>query len=211
EEDRGPNDPEAAEDLKRLPPAVRRHAVGREPRHDGGDERWRERATPSRAEPRDGLRAGALALRQPDCENLREIGEAARLAGAEHEARHQQRGIAPGPTRGRGEEGPPDNDSGEDLARTDPVPEKTAGDLERGVRPVENQEDPAQLFGCEMKGVGNRWGGNRNAHPVDVRNDRERDGEYNHPISNVGGAFYARMRSWHHSHSVAHRRKWARR
>jgi len=178
-----PDAADRAEEIERPPPV---HPVDLE---QEDQQHGRERARPAGADPQQALGLRALGGGEPDRERPRDVREAARLAGAEEEADHDQGKVAPGPPGEGGEDGPPDDDSREDLPRAEAVAEPAARDLEDRVREGERGVDDPHLFGVEVELRLDLRARLRDADPIDIEDCRDRAGEGDDPVADVGRSF----------------------
>ena len=95
---------------------------------EGEDDEVRSKGTtPSRGEPEEALGPVLLGRGQAEAEGAVDVRERAGLANAEQGAHDDKRGEVPGLPSGGGEERPPEDDAGEDVAGTDAVAEDAAG------------------------------------------------------------------------------------
>ena len=117
---------------------------------------------------------------------LRQVRERARLTGAEQEPGHGQGGPVPHPAGGGGEEGPPQDDANQHLARTDAVAEVPGGDFKERVSQRERGKHPAHLRLVQVQVAADEGGRLRDANPVNVLNDRQRHREDDHPVAGAG-------------------------
>ena len=162
------------------------------------DTRWRSRAT------RNGVKAPpqrAANQMRPCARSRSWLGSQARtifeMFGKQpaspipkRNRQSEEGSVVPDPARRRGEERPQRHHAEEDHLRPPAVAHPAARDLERRVRPGEDEEHPPHLHARQGKlrlDVGRGLGDH---DPVRVRDERERHREDDDPVPGVSGAFH---------------------
>src|SRR5213592_1551346 len=164
-----PEDPKTAENPKARTPS------------GGGNQRYsqrrRQRAAKARSHKDDAVRPPAFGGRKPLREASRRIGEGSGFTGSEQKPEGEQRDVVPrGPRRHR-EYRPPQDNSGQNLSRSNRVAQPSAGDFKDRIRQREGTKDPPHLHRTQMKFLSNGCRRRRDAHPIEVSHGRKSKGK----------------------------------